>query len=549
MDEKTIEEVVQHLSVYLKARKQSSRLIRPGDEETYCVLGAAAFMDRFAKKDGCEAQRLFGRLLSEGVRTESDLRSWISESFPGVSKRRWDASLKRAQEFMSAEIGVYLPEASYCGRIEGRSLSRAEAGECPGILFGNRLPAERPPLLAVFNSRKPRPVAPDSRWLDVMRFFLRDLNQSGMGLAGSTGTLTYDLASALALRRGFLQLLVVPFPLMAAEPRLLEALGGEAGRIPTLSCMVGGAACLKKLPMRCRDRLLAGLSDFHLVLEIRSGGNLLSILRDVQTKSPKLQFIFKTAAPHSANGGNFPLLEEFPKHAVAFGCSRRQAPARAGSTGVVDPLSSYKKAIQGFARARSADLPWGEYLFHYTRACIGPWPGETYHQYLFDLLDGGPLRTGRAAFDCIVRIAREGVLRAGCGMVRGKIPVVCFSALAPRELSRMRKWRRALVRWNVEPYGVAVKRDVLRSLGAKPAIYGGEQVYSKISDPEKYRFQLSRAAPSTSWRHEREWRLAGDLEIPGLKPHQGFFFVQMGGEAEKLCRRTVPGLPVVALNE
>ena len=112
----------------------------------------------------------------------------------------------------------------------------------------------------------------------------------------------------------------------------------------------------------------------------------------------------------------------------------------------------------------------------------------------------------------------------------------------------MRKWNRALVRWTVEPYGVAVRRDILRSLGAKPAIYGSEQVYSRLAESERYRFQLSRSAPSASWRHEREWRVRGGLALGKIKSDEGFVFVQTKEEKEKLCSHVNPGLAMVVLD-
>ena len=97
-------------------------------------------------------------------------------------------------------------------------------------------------------------------------------------------------------------------------------------------------------------------------------------------------------------------------------------------------------------------------------------------------------------------------------------------------------------------YGIAVRRDILRSLGAKPAIYGGEQVYSRLAEPERYRFQLSRSDASASWRHEREWRVRGDLALGKLKPDEGFAFVPAKEEKEKLCSHLNPRLPIVVLN-
>ena len=538
MEEKTIEDILGCVRIFSRNQRPSSRFNRLDDESEYCVLVAAAFLDRFAKINGPEKQRFFFRLPSGGLRTESDLRSWIGDSFARVNTNRWDSSRRRAQELLASGIKVFVPAAPFPG-----------PPECPGILFGKDCPPEPPPLLAVFNSRKPRQVSPDSSWLDAMRRFLRGLDQREIGLAGSTGTLTHDLASVLAGRRGLFQLIVAPFPLLAAQRRLSKLFGEGASGIPTLSCMHDGAGCPAKLPMRCRDRILASLADFHLVLEIRSRGNLLAVLEQIQSKSPRPQFVLKPETHSSSNTGNFTLLNEFPDHAVEFKWSRPLEPVLTGPVATVDSMRFSNTPSRGFCLTFGANVPWRDYLFHYTRACSGPWPGETYLQYLLELLDAGPLSMGRSALDSIVRIAREGLLRASCQMVRGTTPVVCWSSLPPQKLSLMRKWHGPLARWNVEPYGVAVRRDVLRSLGAKPAIYGGEEVYAKLPDSEKYRFQLSRPGQSAAWRHEREWRIANDLALGGLKPEQGFFFVQTAEEVERPYGCSVRDLPVVAIKE
>jgi hypothetical protein len=99
-------------------------------------------------------------------------------------------------------------------------------------------------------------------------------------------------------------------------------------------------------------------------------------------------------------------------------------------------------------------------------------------------------------------------------------------------------------------------------------VYGSEQVYSRLVEPERYRFQLSRSAPSSSWRHEREWRLRGDLptdEISlgsrvssrgpaGQKSNSqarlaGFVFVQTEEEKEKLLSHVNPDMPIIVLND
>ncbi|MGC8491982.1 MAG: hypothetical protein ACP5SH_09615 [Syntrophobacteraceae bacterium] len=533
MDGKTLEDVVGYMHACSRRQVTSSRPTRLDDESACCVLCAAAFTGGFEKMRGSQAQRLFANLLDAGVRTETDVRSWLGEFFSPVNARRWDACRKRAEQLLAVGMEVLRPASPFLSN----PYDRPDAPRCPAVLFGKGRPSDRP-RFAVFNSRKPRRVAPDAVWLDVLRSSLHTVDRREIGLVGSIGTLTYDLASVLAQRRGFLQLMVAPFPLIETEHRFLEIFGEDGtSAVPVLSCMLDGPGCPAKQPMRCRDRLLAGLSDFHLVLEIRSGGNLLSILEQIQSKSPRPQFIVKPVPAGSSNGGNFILLKDFPEHAIAFESSAPQAALAADSV---------RSSGEASRLANSGSISWSEYLYHYTRAGSGPWPGETYRQYLLELLDDRP-GSDRSALEVLTRIAREGLLRADSRMVRGKTTVICWSSLPPHELFVMRKWRRGLRRWTVEPYGVAVRRDVLRSLGAKPAIYGSGELYSKLPEAEKFRFQLSRATPSASWRHEREWRLAGDLALGQLKPDECFFFVQTAQEAERLYGLTDLGFPVFAI--
>jgi len=508
---------------------------------------------RRLKIRGVEQHCRFSRLLGAGVRTENDLRSWMQESFPALNASVWANCLKQADGFLEAGVNVFRWGAPAFGPMTLEAPSQPGAAHCPAVLFGKGGLNFDLPLLAVFNSRKPRLVSPDSNWLKALRFFSRSLDPREIALAGSTGTLTYDLAGAHALRSGLPQLLVAPFPVLMADRELSKIYGEGASGIPALSCMLDTVTCSKKQAPICRDRILGALASFHLVLEIRSCGNLLAALEEIQAKSPRPQFVFELEETNSSNAGNRALLTKFPEHAHGFRLPRTEDPPAANPVQTRRPANknsprSSKDRPRGFYRSsQNDDIAWSNHLFHYTRACAGPWPGETYHKYLLNLLDGHPL-SGHSALETLIRIIQEGVIRASSRMVRGQGAVISWSSHPPQELFVMRKWNRALVRWTVEPYGVAVRRDFLRSLGAKPAIYGGEQVYSRLAQSERHRFQLSPADKSSSWRHEREWRVRGGLTLGEIGPDQGFVFVQTKEEKANLCSHVDPGLPVVVID-
>ncbi len=539
------------------AHSYVSPIVRLDCQTAYCILAANVFMRGSGKISGAEQHLRIKRLLAEGIRTENDLRSWLAASFSASARKLWDTCRKQADELLKAGVGVFGWSAPFSDSPAREALLQSFGGPCPTtVLFGKgRLDFDLP-LLAVFNSRKPRLVSPHSNWLKALRSCFLSLDSREIALAGSMGTFTYDLVCAHALRSGLSQLLVATGPLLSADLELSTRYGDEsADRILLLSCMLDSGSCSKRQAQVCRDRILGALAHIHLVLEIRSSGNLSAVLDEIQAKSPRAQFVFDPEEPSSSNAGNRSLLTKFPEHAYGFKLARsRDLPSR-------NPARTHRPANKNSLRpsesgprppsfcnsSRHDNIIWGDYLYHYTRASAGPWPGETYREYLLNLLDESPL-SGHSALETLIRILQEGLVRAGSKMVRCNADVISLSSHPPGELLEMRKWHRGLARWTVEPYGIAVRRDILRSLGAKPALYGGEQVYSRLAESERYRFQLSCGEKSASWRHEREWRVRGGLALRKLRSDQVFVFVQTEEEKEKLCSHVEPGVPVVVLD-
>ncbi len=518
-------------------QSHSRPVLQLEDQDAHCILVANAFMRRSGITSGMERQRWFDMLLGAGTRTDGAMRSWEGEV------RLWESCRREANKFLEMGIKVFRWSASNnfpfvegegSDPRDGTVLPPGIAAPCPAVLFGKGSLDFDLPLFAVFNSRKPRFTSPDSDWLQALRLFFGSFDLRRLGLAASAGTLTHDLVGAQASRSGLHMNLVAPFALMKADDELSGTYGEGAPSMPVLSCMLDAISCSVGKASLCRDRILSVLANLHVVLEIRSSGNLSAVLETIQAKSPRPQLIFEPGEKSPSNGGNYSLVKKFPKYAHRFSLSRRMD-------------STATSSVAGVRSPRFEDIAWNDYLFHYTRGCAGAWPGESGGQYLLNLLDGHPL-SGHRALDTLIRILQEELIRAGSRLIRGTSAVICWSSHPPQELFVMRKWNRALVRWTVEPYGVAVRRDILRSFGAKPAIYGSEPVYSRLVEREKYRFQLSRAHKSGSWRHEREWRVRGDLALDKIKSDEGFVFVQTKEEKTELSSHVNPGLPIVALS-
>ncbi len=171
---------------------------------------------RRLKIQGVEQHCRFNRLAGAGVRTESDLRSWMQESFPALNASLWENCRKQADEFLETGVKVFRwensPPESPKDLAVGFSpltvvapLSSsliAPKATCPAVLFGKGGLNSDLPLLAVFNSRKPRLISPDSNWLKALRFFFRSLDSRGNRPCGQHGNahLRSGLRACPALR-------------------------------------------------------------------------------------------------------------------------------------------------------------------------------------------------------------------------------------------------------------------------------------------------------------------------------------------------------------
>jgi len=173
------------------------------------------------------------------------------------------------------------------------------------------------------------------------------------------------------------------------------------------------------------------------------------------------------------------------------------------------------------------------YLIHFTRSCPGPWPGQGLDDFYRALLEA---REGAAhtAFDTLFRILTERRVKASGRLIRGGHRVVSFTAQGLKDLRELVRWRRGLIRWTFEPYGVAVPRDDLVKLGAARVIYGGQDDWKNLSKDEKYRFQYHHP-PETDWSVEKEWRLPGDLDLSLLSPDRIKVIVPSQREAELMA--------------
>lgn len=142
--------------------------------------------------------------------------------------------------------------------------------------------------------------------------------------------------------------------------------------------------------------------------------------------------------------------------------------------------------------AQHLKMPGAAMLTHFTRA------GKT-----------------ESALDNLVAILRDGVIRGSRRMVREGRAVVCMFDVPIRDLRLILDRRN---RRRYEPFGIAIEKRYAFRMGARPAVYmPWREAESLLPAGERWRvvaLELERDKP-IDWSYEREWRLAGDLDLQG----------------------------------
>jgi hypothetical protein len=185
------------------------------------------------------------------------------------------------------------------------------------------------------------------------------------------------------------------------------------------------------------------------------------------------------------------------------------------------------------------------YLTHTTRACAGPWPGESTEQYIDSLLDQSEA-ADHSPVAALRRIVSTQTLLASSRIIRGGHPVVCLTEVPLVELPAFRRYRTHRTRWDFEPYGLCIDRSWLIDRGARPVIYGDEATWQSLPAADRPFFQFradgAESTASIDWSVEREWRVEGDIDLRDLAADRAMVFVPQSAAAMTIA--TVSRWPI-----
>jgi hypothetical protein len=375
---------------------------------------------------------------------------------------------------------------------------------------------------AVLNSRKSRTVSPQDHWINITKELVSSAMEHGSAIASSYGNLPYSLVTCLA--KGFPVILACDdvLPFMDSEPKAAQFLSAYGDLFRSRQTLFISSFPPGRVPARAnrlaeRDHVVAALSSVLMVGEVKPGGNMFKILEIASRRKIKI-------------------IEFHPDEVHAHKEHEAKGTIRGQRFGQSSPQQS------GRATARSKGPRWPDfaelgsdrsYLIHYTRSCPGPWPGQTMAEYCRSLIDAAA-GSGHTSFDTLQRILEEKLVRASHRLTRGSSAVVSLTECLPGELSTIVKWRRGLIRWNFEPYGIAVRKDALIRLGARQVIYGTEETLRELPEDQKWVFQVQETG-GKEWVEEKEWRLPGDLLLT-LIPREDLVVIVPDPEEARIVR-------------
>ncbi|HMK37180.1 MAG TPA: DNA-processing protein DprA [Desulfomonilaceae bacterium] len=361
---------------------------------------------------------------------------------------------------------------------------------------------------AILNSRKPRRTTPHDDWITATRNLVQGALREKFTIVSSYGTIPFSMVSHLAFGMPLIVVCHEELPFMnSAQAEKFRSRYGDLFQWDK-TLFISPFPPATRLPPKVRaverDNMVGALSSALLVAEVRPGGIMDNIVRTAEKKGRK---VIRYAGS--------------PETRFAMRTNRQVVIGR--SSPCPQPFPLYDE----FATKKSR-------LVHYTRACPGPWPGQTVADYC-RTLEEGCTGSSHSGYHTLRRILEERVLRGCARLTRRAHPVVCFTECGPEEVSRLMAWRRGLIRWSFEPYGIAFPTKDLFESGVRPVIYAVEEAFQDLSEDLQHLFQPD-CSGRTGWAAEKEWRIRGDLVLTESLRKDMVVLVPSSDEAEAIAR-------------
>lgn len=355
-------------------------------------------------------------------------------------------------------------------------------------------------LAAVVNSHQSRFPRSEHLWVQQTLKAVRYLKEKDAALLTSVGLNSYELPVWYAGSLGLNQIVVLPVRKNAVPEKecrkILKDFDLDENRTAFLVFTSTGMRN-KSLD---RDRLILSLAERIYPVSIRNRGHMNAFLSETDSSNISNRF--------SVTFENFSF--KFPQPHVT-----------------------------------NPDIPktqWN-YLTHWTRRTSIPFPGENRADYYRSVME----TTGEyshSALHAMIHILACGKIKASSQSIRGGFKMVSFTAAHPKIAVKSMTWNSPRIRFNFEPHGIAVNRQILMQMGARPVIYGNPDQYVDLSGADRPFFQSP--GKGRQWAAEHEWRIKGDLILAQI-PKKSIIILTDSFHNALRVKQKFPGYNVVSL--
>ncbi|MBD3166631.1 hypothetical protein GF324_08530 [bacterium] len=364
------------------------------------------------------------------------------------------------------------------------------------------------PTLLILNSRQNRYPVGDEPWVRQTIAAVQWAAQRDMAVLSSLGMITWELitwASAEAFGDVVVVVGLPPNLGRRASVDWHERIFSDFNLIDQHTCLIPYLESAKpKESWAARDQWLFAHADRIAPVSVRPNGSLAELM-DREPFRHRISETFRV--PYDPRPPSFPSIPE------------------------PDEVHEVLR-----------DLEW-DHVVHWTRANAGPWPGETPASF-YEALARSRGAYPRDAEATLARILTEQRIRAtGWRMPLGRA-MTSFSALHPADMMPLMVRQRRFVRMSYEPYGIAIRREVLETIGGQPVRYGPPAEQKTLPAVERLFFQSGKPG-GYDWSVEQEWRVKGEVPLDALNPEEALVLVPTLECAKRIREWT--SLPVRSL--
>lgn len=306
------------------------------------------------------------------------------------------------------------------------------------------------------------------------------------------------------------------------------------------------------------DAALLLVAHRILVLKQRVGGNIANLLGDyLDTPELTAPVLIRTTDHRSeergietlvARGG-VPWILRSAKSTGKAATANEPSPVEADSE-----IGPQAYSADGEYEQHDTDGPLDHsdlWLCHWTRPRYGPWPDQTYTQFLDELILGHPT-ADRSACAALRRIIERKIIWA-TRTVAGAAATVSWTEVPLQEFRRRRIFRKHKQQFDFEPWGIAARRTFLANFEAQRVIYSDNEDSEDHEDNARVRAEFRQrrfnSKRTIDWSAEREWRTIGEVDLSQATASDIVVFVNTSEEAAQLRHQSpwrVISLPVTS---